>query len=208
MTSEQQPRSPWAHLLSSQHPTLSPPVVRDATVTTLHDVLTPNECRAIIASAECDGFHPEPRPTDPLHRQPLPNEPTADRLDLQDPELLTRLMARLQPWLPTTLNGDDRFDAAPAVRIQRFTAPHRLKIKDDLIPADMTGTRLVLLLHLNHDVSGGNLRFANGVTVGPRAGVAVWSTTGSRVQGEPVFSGTHYLLRLDVLYRVREAVAA
>lgn len=206
MTPEQQPRSRWAHLLSSEPPALSPPVVRDATVTTLHDVLSPTECQALIVAAEHTGFQPEDRPADPLHRQPHPNDPVADRLDLHDPDLLARLMARLQPWLPTTLNGDDRLDDAPVLRIQRFSAPHRLKIKDDLIPPGTSGNRLVLLIHLNHNVSGGNLRFANGVVVGPRTGVAIWSTT--RAHGEPVFGGTHYVLRLDVLYRVHEALAA
>lgn len=182
-------------------------MVRAATVTTLYNVLSPGECRALIEQAEALGFHPEDRPVDPLHRQPSPSSPVADRIDVQDPLLVQRLLDRLSPWLPTaegTLMGLDGL-----LRLHRYTAPQRMKaMKDPLSDRVEASHRLTLLLHLNHDCQGGSLMFPNGATVSPLAGTAVWFHPQDRAQGEPVFGGTHYVLRADVLYREKEALAA
>ncbi|WP_108801708.1 2OG-Fe(II) oxygenase [Aquimarina sp. Aq107] len=60
------------------------------------------------------------------------------------------------------------------------------------------------LIYLNNDFEGGETYFENGITVIPEIGEALLFHHPLRHEGKPILSGTKYVLRTDIMYKLVE----
>ena len=63
---------------------------------------------------------------------------------------------------------------------------------------------LSFLIYLNDDFQGGETEFRKITTVVPKKGMALVFMHNLRHEGKEVLSGTKYVLRTDIMYRLNE----
>jgi len=174
--------------------------------------LSPEECRALIARAEAQGFRSASPDYPPSYRN-------NDRLVLDEPRLAAALLERLRPHLPAgrELTGEPR----PAWRVSglnerlrlcRYGPGQRFGIHRDGVHHRGTRERslLTFMVYLNDaaEFSGGSTRFfpergapPSDLTVSPTAGTLILFRHDLWHDGEEVGRGVKYVLRSDILYR-------
>jgi prolyl 4-hydroxylase len=173
-------------------------------VWTVPGVLSPAECRALIARIEALGPAEAPITTHHgfVRRPDIRNN---DRVMFDDPALAQRLFLAVRHTLPLRWAGT----RAPSGANERFRCyryqpgqyfkPHL----DGCFQRDAAErSELTLLVYLNSDCEGGETAFESPErVVKPEAGTALLFFHALRHEGCEVRSGAKYALRSDVMYR-------
>lgn len=125
----------------------------------LHDVLSPDECRAIIDTAESVGFLP-------LVTALTRSQRSNCRVMVTDPEFSTWLWSMLAPVLPATYHTSEGdwvlYGINPTHRVCRYlTEQHFGAHTDDRYRAadNSLASMYTIVMYLNDDYEGGKLRF-------------------------------------------------
>jgi len=192
------------------HPEVVTGVPDGLTCQLLHNAFTPEECRALIARLESQGFD------DAAGRYPAWYR-NNDRLVMDDPVLAAGLFHRLRPHLPehwVEADGSRWVLSALNTRMRccRYRAGQFFGVHQDghFHRSAQEESRLTFMVYLNgaQEFSGGGTRFyrartdgAPAFTVTPRAGTLIVFDHGLWHDGEPVPQGTKYVFRSDILYR-------
>lgn len=217
--------------LSSEHSSISyhkHPNVPDLSL--MKDVLSAEECKAIIAAGEAVEF--------------LPDEPVRDRGDTSvlahnfywviDTDFHDKLWARVSPFIPAVIDGKKARGLNRRFRVYRYVpgAEYRSHIDgawppsgisaddryiyDDSPPEKKQSSLFTFLLYLNDEFEGGETMFflpspregtLNAYPVRPvMGGVALFphgETKGALLhEGTSVTKGAKYIIRTDVEYDV------
>lgn len=176
-------------------------------VFTVADVLTGDECAAIIARAEALGPADAPITTARgfVMRPDIRNN---TRVIFDDVELAARLFERVRPALPERVCGmtvkgvNERFRAYRYDKGQRF-APH---YDGSFQRNEREESQLTFMIYLNADFDGGRTEFYSfdvDLGVAPRAGMALLFQHHLLHEGCEVRRGVKYVLRSDVMYEQR-----
>jgi WD40 repeat protein/predicted 2-oxoglutarate/Fe(II)-dependent dioxygenase YbiX len=198
------------HILVVQ-PTLDATAVRNPLECfLLRGVLGPAECRQAIREAERAGFSATDRDYPPSYRD-------NDRLVLDDPARAAALFGRLRAALPAVLDRAGarwRLQGLNArFRFCRYQSGQQFGLHRDgpYAPSPDVRSWLTCMLYLNDAVEfqGGGTRYyaergpgaAPLGEVRPEAGAAIVFDHALWHDGEPVTSGTKYVMRTDVMYR-------
>jgi hypothetical protein len=176
----------------------------------LSEVFSAEECAREIARATKIGFQAQQFRGE--ERVEVRNRASIDDLDSAG-VLWTRVSSRLPP-LTEFFQGGLRpapdvpdLDALSAVglnerlRYYRYSGGQRFAPHVDLSHSEgVLRSFLTFIVYLNDDFDGGETDFF-GHSVTPKTGVAIAFPHECRHEGRPVFRGTKYVLRTDVMYR-------
>lgn len=182
---------------------------------TIADVLTPTQCRALIAQAEQMGFEPASVRT-PSGPEMNPGVRNNDRVVLKDEAMATAMWNRLEATLPT-LDGAKPSGIDSMWRFYRYVPGQQFERHMDGAAVTLEGgqrSKLSLLIYLNDDCEGGATVFPEGrpvadaaappapplLMITPRTGQALLFRHERWHEGTPVLRGCKYVLRSDVLY--------
>jgi prolyl 4-hydroxylase len=178
-------------------------------VAELPEVLTPGECVEQIARAENLGFVAQhfrgPEHVEVRNRVAIDDDAVAaflwDRLAPQIPPLLSFYRPGLRPDPDTAdLHQLRAMGLNRRMRYYKYSGGERFAPHVDLSHSE--GSRrsfLTLIIYLNDDFQGGETDFFT-FSVAPRTGKAIAFAHELRHEGKPVFCGTKYVLRTDVMY--------
>lgn len=170
---------------------------------TVDDVLTPDECAALIDRIESLGPTTAPVTTlrGPVLRPEIRNN---RRVILDDPELAALLFERARPDLPTMLSGMSVVGANERLRCYRYDPGERFAPHYDgafVRDADECSL-LTFIVYLNDGFTGGETHFHQlERTVVPRPGLGLLFQHKLLHEGQTVLSGRKYALRSDIMYR-------
>ena len=177
---------------------------RDAWIVTVDAVLTPEECRSLIALVEGIGFDAAPITVAGgfLHAPEFRNN---TRVMLDDPERAAWLWERVRAHVPlerekmTAVGLNERF------RFYRYEPGQffRWHMDGEYERSSRERSLLTLMVYLNGDVDGGATDFRGLPSVVPETGKALLFQHAVLHQGAPVERGRKYVLRSDVMYRER-----
>lgn len=171
-------------------------------VFTIPDVMTPGDCKGLIAMLEAEGFDDAPisTPAGAIMRKDVRNN---TRVIFDHEQLAGRLYARVAEHLPALCNtrpvgANERFRAYRYEPGQRF-APHL----DGCFKRDAhERSELTLMIYLNDGFGGGATRFLDyDLDVVPKTGMALLFQHRILHEGCAVTSGVKYVLRSDIMYR-------
>ena len=168
---------------------------------TVPGVLSPTECAALVANAEASA-------------EWLPGtingaEGRVVRRDIRNNSVAllddTALGAALLEWVraPARMSGRTLAGMKERLRIYRYEPGEMFGLHRDQKYRGPNGERseLALLLYLNEGFEGGHTVFPElREDIAPRTGTAVVFQNMTLHAGEPVTSGTRYVLRGDVFY--------
>jgi prolyl 4-hydroxylase len=172
-----------------------------ASVFTLADFLSADDCRALVQDAEQRGFEPAPITTG-FGFVMAPEVRSNTRVIVDDVQLAARLWARfcelttperMRGWRPIGLN--ERF------RFYRYTSGQAFRWhRDGSFMRNATEQSLLtFMIYLNDGFGGGATEFEESRVV-PRTGHALIFDHRLRHQGAPVSHGTKYVLRSDIMF--------
>jgi len=180
----------------------------------LHDVLTPEECKTYIEASEAIGFQ------DAAEYCYQNRSRKNDRLMTDDEELANLLFKRTEEHIPGTLVISGGTWKASGfnhrMSVCKYTAGHYFgQHIDGRFPqsrSHQSWLTFMIYLNDNTEFEGGNTIFYDSagratISVAPKAGLAlvfIQGTEGNMLHcGEGISSGTKYILRTDIMFRLQ-----
>lgn len=172
---------------------------------TVSRVLSPDVCAAIIERAELRGF------ASMAHRYPASYR-NNDRIVIDDTDLAVELGERLAEHLPALRDGWRLSGLNTRFRICRYRDGQQFSIHRDgshaVSDRERSLTTVMIYLNAPPAFTGGRTRFYASSRRGqpptevlvPQCGMAAVFDHDLWHDGEPVVSGTKYVLRTDVMY--------
>ena len=172
----------------------------------IHDLLSPQECDALIARSEVLGH-----PTAAVGGELVPQLRNNGRVFLEDAALAGGLWRRAAPFVPARLGSAEAVGLHERFRFYRYKAAEQFGVHMDgsVRGGEAEESRLTFMVYLSGVEDGGETVFyrAGGVpefAVRPSPGKALAFDNRRLHEGAPVRKGRKYVLRTDVLYRLAE----
>ena len=170
----------------------------------VHELLSPEECAALIESAERGGFSAAPVTTSygPVM---IPDYRNNTRVMRDEPAVVNHLWPRMAPFVEQMEIGLPAVGLNERLRYYRyvpgeFFAPHG---DGSFVRNAQEQSLLTLLIYLNGDCVGGETTFLPLPSVRPETGKALFFRHPLGHEGRAVQAGTKYVLRSDVMFRLR-----
>ncbi len=175
----------------------------------VHDVLTPEECQAIIDIAEAQGFVKASIYTDATGKEHFSENRKSSRCIVDSHEFVRRLWPRLLHHVPATWGET----AATCVglnerlRILRYDPGDEFRPHSDGAYVSPQGaiSKITVLLYLNAGYEGGWTHFlhengGSGVGIPPSVGMAAMQDQALVHWVPPLTVGRKYAIRTEVMY--------
>lgn len=175
---------------------------------TLRNILTPEECEAIIRIAEASGFTAASLYTDVNGKEYFSETRKSARCILDSHAFAGRLWRRLAPFMPATWGSATCVGLNERLRILRYDPGDEFKPHSDGSYCSPGGaiSKITVLLYLNVGYEGGFTHFQHEdgkswVAIEPDVGsVAVQDQT--LIHGvPPLLRGRKYAVRTEVMYQ-------
>jgi prolyl 4-hydroxylase len=170
---------------------------------TVDAVLTPEECRAMIACIDAAGPQVAPiaRPSGAVVDLGTRNN---ERVMFEDVAFAALLFQRVRAALPEQMMGMQLASANERLRCYRYRPGQRFRPHYDgaFVRSDDERSLLTLMVYLNEDFEGGETALLDfGVVVKPRTGMALLFQHHLLHEGCEVTRWVKYAVRSDVMYR-------
>ena len=180
----------------------------------IHDFLTPAECEDAIRLTERVGYADAPINTlsGPVMVKEIRNN---ERVMIDDFAWAAALWGRAQPFIPSPYKGHPATGLNERFRFYRYDPGQTFRPHyDGYFARDDERSQLTFMVYLSGGCVGGDtvlhiqddgLTLADGTSihVTPEPGKALVFEHQLLHEGAPVLAGRKYVLRTDVLYRVR-----
>ncbi len=176
----------------------------------IYDFFTPEECAAQIAFSESEGYEDAPIST---YNGPRLAKEVRDnmRVMCDDPEFAAKLFERAKPFVPATMKVYKAVGLNERFRYYRYEDGQTFKKHYDgaYFRSDEEYSQLTFMIYLNEDFEGGETKFYDDwgnltVAVKPQKGMALVFEHEQLHEGAPVTAGRKYVIRTDVMYRIKQ----
>jgi prolyl 4-hydroxylase len=176
----------------------------------IHDFFTPEECAANIAFSEGEGYADAPITT--MHGPRMAKEVRDNtRVMVDDEEFAAQLFERLKPFVPATMQVYEVVGLNERFRYYRYEDGQTFRPHYDgaYFRSDEEYSQLTFMIYLNDDFEGGETKFYADdwnvlvASIKPVKGMALVFEHEQLHEGAPVTSGRKYVIRTDVMYRIK-----
>ena len=174
----------------------------DVHLFTVSDVLTPDECAALVDHTEAAGYAEAPITTGRGFFM-VPELRNNTRVMEDVPDRAGWLWERIRPFLPKRVHDWHVVGLNERFRYYRYDPGQyfRWHVDGSYVRSPVEQSLLTLMVYLNDGFEGGSNDFAEIGTVAPERGMALLFDHRVLHQGAPVQTGRKYVLRTDVMYR-------
>jgi len=165
---------------------------------------TPAECGQFIDVSEKSGYEAATIMTErgpKLMGQVRDNE----RLLYKDEELATMLWKRVGGRVPTFIGNSKAIGLNELFRFYKYGTGQKFKRHTDesFIRNEQEASYYTLLVYLNDDFEGGETNF-DCASIKAQKGMALVFLHSLVHEGAPIRSGIKYILRTDIMYRLKD----
>ncbi|MDH7444316.1 2OG-Fe(II) oxygenase [Aquimarina sp. 2201CG14-23] len=128
------------------------------------------------------------------------------RIMFKDQLLADKIWKQLEPYVEQDFEVYKAHGLNEMFRIYKYEEGQRFKMHRDgsYKRNEKECSFFSFLIYLNDDFEGGETYFEEGVTIMPKLGEALLFHHPLRHEGKPIVSGTKYVLRTDIMYKLRE----
>lgn len=170
----------------------------------IQDFWTKEQCDQYIKMSESRGYRAAAINTG-MGQRVVNSVRNNKRVMYTDTALASSLWLDLAPLVPGTLGNSSAIGLNEMFRFYRYKPGEEFKRHRDqsYIRNNEEASYYTFMIYLNHDFEGGETTFAEKV-VRPVTGMALVFLHSLEHAGSPIKSGTKYVLRTDIMYRLRE----
>lgn len=169
----------------------------------VHDFLSHQECDELIAKSEKLGYE-EAKVN--IHGKQVLMTMVRNNLRVMytDEAHAETLWNKIKEYAPAQIGYSRAFGLNEMLRFYKYEEGHRFKMHRDgsHIRNAIEASQYSFLIYLNDDFEGGETVFRSGTTIHPKKGSALLFLHGLRHEGALLKSGTKYVLRTDIMYRL------
>lgn len=182
----------------------------DPLILTINNFFDHETCNSLIDLTESTGYTPAPVSIDGNAGifEMMPDYRNNTRVIVDDPKLSNELFEKVKQYLPQTFRGWGLEGINERFRFYKYEPGQEFKIHMDGHYQRNIDSKscLTLLIYLSDDCTGGETSFYTEeedkfFTVTPEKGSLLLFQHRVLHAGEPVVSGTKYVLRTDVMYK-------
>jgi hypothetical protein len=174
----------------------------------LHNVFTPEECKALIKISEDTGYSPALVNIGGGRQVLMKGYRDSSRVVIDDHEFVRCLLTRISTFLPQSFKGESLVEINERLRFLRYDSGDKFEPHcDGAFGRDDNSavTLITLQMYLNEGFEGGettflDLKTGNRVPVVPKTGMVLVFEHKIMHEGSLLKSGRKYTIRTDVLY--------
>ncbi len=168
---------------------------------TIDDFLSTEQCETLILFSEQKGYE-EAKVSLSSGAKMMRGIRNNFRLIYHDTSLAQKYWEILKPYCPLEIDDSKAIGLNEQFRFYKYESKQRFKrhIDGRFKRNDKEESRITFMIYLNEDFSGGETKF-NNIDINPKTGTALCFIHEQKHEGNPVLSGTKYVLRSDIMYR-------
>lgn len=168
---------------------------------------TPEECKGFIDFSEKQGYEESlirTREGEVMNKEIRDN----DRVIWDNPQIAEQIWEMVKDMLPADIDGYEPLGLNERFRFYRYKDGQQFKphVDGSFRRSETETSKITLLIYLNEDFEGGNTTLVlEGEEIEPKEGMLFLFEHRIMHCGRPVTEGTKYVLRTDVMYKLKEA---
>jgi predicted 2-oxoglutarate/Fe(II)-dependent dioxygenase YbiX len=168
---------------------------------------TPEECKGFIDFSEKQGYEESlirTREGEVMNKEIRDN----DRVIWDNPQIAEQIWEMVKDMLPADIDGYEPIGLNERFRFYRYKDGQQFKphVDGSFRRSETETSKITLLIYLNEDFEGGNTTLVlEGEEIEPKEGMLFLFEHRIMHCGRPVTEGTKYVLRTDVMYKLKEA---
>jgi predicted 2-oxoglutarate/Fe(II)-dependent dioxygenase YbiX len=168
---------------------------------------TPEECKGFIDFSEKQGYEESlirTREGEVMNKEIRDN----DRVIWDNPQIAEQIWEMVKDMLPADIDGYEPIGLNERFRFYRYKDGQQFKphVDGSFKRSETEASKITLLIYLNEDFEGGNTTLVlEGEEIEPKEGMLFLFEHRIMHCGRPVTEGTKYVLRTDVMYKLKEA---
>lgn len=168
---------------------------------------TPEECKGFIDFSEKQGYEESlirTREGEVMNKEIRDN----DRVIWDNPQIAEQIWGMVKDMLPADIDGYEPLGLNERFRFYRYKDGQQFKphVDGSFRRSETETSKITLLIYLNEDFEGGNTTLVlEGEEIEPKEGMLFLFEHRIMHCGRPVTEGTKYVLRTDVMYKLKEA---
>lgn len=168
---------------------------------------TPEECKGFIDFSEKQGYEQSlirTREGEVMNKEIRDN----DRVIWDNPQIAEQIWEMVKDMLPADIDGYEPIGLNERFRFYRYKDGQQFKphVDGSFRRSETETSKITLLIYLNEDFEGGNTTLVlEGEEIEPKEGMLFLFEHRIMHCGRPVTEGTKYVLRTDVMYKLKEA---
>lgn len=130
-----------------------------------------------------------------------------DRHLFFDKKLANELWSNIEQFVPKSIGMYEALGLNEMFRIYKYSKGQRFKMHRDgsYVRNETECSFLSFLIYLNEDFEGGETEFRKITTIQPKKGMALIFHHPLRHEGKEIISGTKYVLRTDIMYKLNKS---
>ena len=131
-----------------------------------------------------------------------------DRVIWDNPQIAEQIWEMVKDMLPADIDGYEPIGLNERFRFYRYKDGQQFKphVDGSFRRSETETSKITLLIYLNEDFEGGNTTLVlEGEEIKPKEGMLFLFEHRIMHCGRPVTEGTKYVLRTDVMYKLKEA---
>ena len=171
---------------------------------TLDEFWTRTQCESFIAKSESIGYEAATVETEKGQVR-LEDVRNNNRVIYKDVELAENLWTQLQPFAPKQIGNSIAVGLNELFRFYKYQVGQQFKKHRDqsFIRNAVEASYYTFMIYLNDNYEGGETSFSE-LMIMPSQGMALLFQHDLEHAGNPVIKGVKYVLRTDVMYRLKE----
>lgn len=173
----------------------------------VEEFFTPEECKGFIDFSEKQGYEESlirTREGEVMNKEIRDN----DRVIWDNPQIAEQIWEMVKDMLPADIDGYEPIGLNERFRFYRYKDGQQFKphVDGSFRRSETETSKITLLIYLNEDFEGGNTTLVlEGEEIKPKEGMLFLFEHRIMHCGRPVTEGTKYVLRTDVMYKLKEA---
>ncbi|MBF4486121.1 2OG-Fe(II) oxygenase [Flavobacterium sp. CSZ] len=183
-------------------------IINEATeIYTINNFLTIDECNKLIEKSEQVGFQEAEINIDGAQKM-IKMVRNNERIMYQDEEYASFLWQKLQPYIKSEVGNSFATGLNEMFRFYKYNPGQRFKMHRDgsYKRSESEFSYYTFLIYLNDRYEGGETKFASGEIITPKTGTALIFEHSQRHEGSALISGIKYVLRSDVMYKLKNNI--
>jgi prolyl 4-hydroxylase len=171
---------------------------------TIDHFRTTQQCQDFIAKSEAIGYEPATIETE-KGQQVVKSVRNNNRVLHTDVALADMLWRQLMPFAPRQIGNSVAIGLNELFRFYKYQPGQEFKKHRDqsYIRNEWEASYYTFMIYLNDDYTGGETTF-NDITIQPQQCMALLFLHSLEHEGSPVTTGTKYVLRTDIMYKLVE----